>query len=269
MSHKKVGLALGSGGPRGFALVGVIRTLVKHEIPIDFIAGTSAGAIIGGAYAVRKELSDLEKLAENFPVRDFVTALLEVRLSKGILSGTKFLSMLKSMFGDVRVEDTITPFAAVATDQKTGESVVLRHGLLADALRASSSIPVMFAPHKQGKQELLDGGINQQVPADIVREMGADIVVAVNLSENITAMHTSNPISNMQRYFMLMMRALARENVKNADIVIAPKVTSTNWVNNVKLREELIAEGERATIEAIPKIEKLLKRKFLGLELPH
>jgi NTE family protein len=269
MSHKKVGLALGSGGPRGFALVGVIRTLVKHKIPIDFIAGTSAGAIIGGAYAVRKDLADLEKLAENFPVRDFVSTLLEVRLSKGILKGTRFLTLLQSLIGNVRIEETKIPFAAVATDQETGETVVLKHGLLADAMRASSSIPIMFAPHMQGKQELLDGGVNQQVPADIVREMGAKIVIAVNLSENITTLRTRNPLTNMQRYFMLMMRALARENVKNADIVISPRVTSTSWMDNVRLREELIEEGERATEAVIPVIKKLIGREFLGIKLPH
>jgi len=267
MSRKKVGLALGSGGPRGFALIGVLRSLIKHDIPIDYIAGTSAGAIVGGTYAVSKDLTDLEKLTENFPTRDFLTSLLEVNFKDGILKGERFLKLLKSIIGNVRIEDTKIPFAAVATDKDNGETVVLRHGSLADALRASSSIPIMFAPHKQGNHELIDGGVNQQVPVDIVRKMGADVVIAVNLSENVLNFNPKSPLSSMQHYVLLMMRSLARENVKNAEIVIAPKVENVNWVNNVKNRDILVQEGERAAEAAIPKIEKLLKRNFLGIEL--
>ncbi|PJA13413.1 hypothetical protein CO112_02135 [Candidatus Dojkabacteria bacterium CG_4_9_14_3_um_filter_150_Dojkabacteria_WS6_41_13] len=254
----KVGLALGSGGPRGFALIGVIRVLHKNKIPIDFIAGTSAGAIVGGAYAISRNLSKLESLVSSFPFKELIKILLEVNFNGGLVKGENLRSFAKEQFGNTKIEKMEVPFCAVAAEAETGKEVIIIKGYLADAIRASSSIPMLFAPFKIGKKLLIDGGVTQQVPVEIVRNMGADIVIAANLSEKVLSYNPKNAISSLQHYVLLLLRALARENVKTADVVISPIVSNANWVDNVKQRDQLIKEGERVARRALPQIRKLL-----------
>ncbi len=257
--RKKIGLALGSGGARGFALIGVLRTLEKHKIPIDYIAGSSVGAIIGGSYASKKDLTNLEDFAKDFPYKEFASSFLEMNFKSGLVQGEKFRTFLESTFGDCNIEDTEIPFIAMATDKATGEEVKLTKGSMADAMRASSSIPIMFAPFIDGKRELLDGGVSQQVPVDVVKEMGAEIIIAVNLSENILNYDPKSKISLVQHYMLLLFKSLARSNCRNADVIIAPSFANTSWIDNIRQREQIVKEGEDATEAMIPKILELLQ----------
>lgn len=261
--RKKIGLALGSGGARGFALIGVLRVLVENKIPIDYISGTSVGAVVGGSYAINGNLDKLEELVTSFPYKEMLASFLDINLKDGLVNGAKFLKVIKSIFGTTKIEDTKIPFIAVATEKISGDEVLLKKGSIAEAMRASSSIPILFAPHKTSdKTELLDGGVTQQVPVDVVRDMGADVVIAVNLSENCDIYNPKSRFGLMEHYLRLMFKSLARANVRNADIVISPSFKKTNWLDNYRDRELLIKEGEEATRKALPAIKKAIKKLF-------
>jgi NTE family protein len=175
---KKIGLALGGGAARGWSHIGVIRVLEKAGIPIDYIAGTSIGSLIGGVYASGK-MDALEDLALKLDVKK-VMGYLDMAYSKnGLLDGKKVKTLLSGHFTKKRIEDVRIPFIAVATDIETGKEIQFKSGNLVEAIRASISIPGIFTPVKKGKMYLVDGGLVNPVPVNVVRQMGADIVIAV------------------------------------------------------------------------------------------
>lgn len=261
LKRKKIGLALGSGGPRGFAHIGVLKALEANNIPIDFIAGTSSGAIIGGAYAIDKDLVKIEKFVAEMPYWNMIKSFSDVNMKSGIVKGDKFLKLLVDLVGKNRIENCVIPFTAVAANRTNGNEVTITEGFLAEAMRASSSIPILFAPFKyKDGTELIDGGVSQQIPVDIVRKMGADIVLAVNLSENTESDNPKNGLSSVHQYVLLLLNGLARANCKDADIIITPKFNQTDWLSNVTKRSSLIKEGEKAVFEILPEIIKMLKQ---------
>lgn len=257
---KKIGLALGSGGTRGLTIIGVIKSLEKHGIPIDYIAGSSIGAIVGGAYAIEKDITTIEDVALNFPYKGLLASMSDIGARGGLVQGNKFLDTIKQYIGEKKIEELTIPFTAVASDKNTGDAVLLERGSLADAMRASASIPIFFEPYSTSTTELLDGGVSQQVPAETVRNMGADIVIAVNLSENTSTYDHKSKISLVQHYILLLFRNLAAENCLHADITISPNFDNVNIFDNIKNRQSLIDEGERATEEKIDQILDLIKR---------
>ncbi|KKS02123.1 MAG: Phospholipase, patatin family, partial [candidate division WWE3 bacterium GW2011_GWC2_41_23] len=143
---KKVGLALGSGGWRGLAHIGVIKVLEKNGISIDYITGSSVGALIGGLYAYYGSVDELEKIVENIRYRDMINALSDPRAELGLLKGNKFVAFLEGYLKGAKIEDLKIPFKAATTDILTGETVYLEKGNLATAIRASISIPLVLAP---------------------------------------------------------------------------------------------------------------------------
>jgi len=253
----KIGLALGSGGTRGLTIIGVLKVLKKYEIDIDYIAGSSIGAIIGGAYAIEKDIDKIEKIALTLQYKEIVNSLADLGRMDGFIRGDKLVGKIKSYIGERKIEDLEIPFAAVATDKDTGDPVTLDHGDLASAMRASSSIPIVFESFEGLNNKLLDGGVSQQVPVEIVKKMGADVVTAVNLTDDILKYESKSKISTIRHYVLLLLRNLATENCRNADVFISPKFNSISWLKNLKNREDLIAEGERATEE---KIDQILKK---------
>lgn len=257
--RKKVGLALGSGGTRGFAHIGAIKALQAHNIPIDYIAGCSAGAIVGGAFAVESDLSKLESFIETLPYMEMIKSFSDINLRDGIIKGDRFLSLLKNLVGELNIDDCNVPFTAVAAEKESGDAVLISNGSLADAMRASSSIPILFSPFKHKELgELVDGGVMQQVPVDIVKDMGADIVIAVNLSESDVPYNKKSNVAVMQNYMNLILKGLARANCKAADVVIEPAFQSRDWISNFQQRAAVIAAGYNAMSEKIPMIKKLL-----------
>ena len=176
-----IGLALSSGGPRGAAHTGVLKVLEEHHIPIDVIAGTSMGAMVGGVYAAGVSI---ERIEEEWLKTDIV------RMAKNFLptfplhgwsSGGNIYRALQSLVGDARIEELPLKFAAVATDIETGEEMVIQEGLLVDAIRASSSVPGLFVPAEHEGRFLVDGGLVNPLPVDVTRRLGADIVIAVDV----------------------------------------------------------------------------------------
>jgi len=262
----KVGLALGSGGPRGLAHIGVIKVLEENNIPIDFIAGCSIGSMIGGLYALTKDINWIEKMALETGWRRIVSLLAEpALLSGGLVGGEKIEKFILEQTGRKKFEDLKIPFIAVATDINTGKEVRIKKGDLAKAIRISCSVPLVFKPAEREDKLLVDGGLSNPVPDDVVRKMGADVVIAVNLdayfSKDGIEIHNNklgiyamaNQTINVLRYH------LAQYSLQDADVIIIPKVGRISWARFAKGRG-IIKKGETEAQLAMPKIKKCLNR---------
>jgi len=184
LKRPKIGLALGSGGSRGLAHIGVIKALEENNIPIDFVAGSSIGTMVGGFYAAGLSIKEIEKIALSTTWRRVFSVLFDPHLKQGLIGGEKLKTFIEDYINGKKFEDCKIPFVAVATDLKTGEVVVLNKGEMAQAIRASVSIPLVFKPVKINGRILADGGLSAPVPVEIARNMGADIVIAVNLDKH-------------------------------------------------------------------------------------
>ncbi|MCP1726809.1 NTE family protein [Natronospira proteinivora] len=187
----KIGLALGSGSARGWSHIGVIRALEKQGIRPDIVAGTSIGALVGGAYRVDR-LDTLEEWVRGLERMD-ILRLLDYGLSGGgFMRGEKLMDAIGQRVKDVNIEDLPAPFAAVATDLNSGREIWLNQGSLLDAVRASIALPGLFAPVQQEGRWLMDGGLVNPVPVSLCRAMGADVVIAVNLNGDIMGRNFDN-----------------------------------------------------------------------------
>ncbi len=256
-----IGLALGSGGAKGLAHIGVIKKLEENNIPIDMIAGSSIGALIGGVYAKNRDIRRLEKKAMDADWR-FILSLIDPSMREGFLGGEKVKKFIESYIGKVSFDNLKIPLSVIATDIENGEMVSLDSGEVSSAIRASVSIPLVFRPITLNGRVLADGGMSMPVPVPVVKEMGADIIIAVNLDGDCFACKGSGKsrfnLAKIARYSVDIMRYhLASLNIKGADIVISPKT------GNIELLEFLegkkaIKAGEEATALILPRLKELL-----------
>lgn len=183
-NRKKLGLALGSGSARGWAHIGVINSLLKNNVQIDYIAGTSIGAFVGAFYATG-EFEYLKEFALRLEWRD-VLSFFDVRFpNRGFLDGTKINELISKQISDMNIEDTMIPFVTVATELNSGKEVRFSKGNIVDAVRASISIPGVFTPFKKQNNFYVDGGLTNPIPISAVRQLGADIILAVDLTHDI------------------------------------------------------------------------------------
>jgi NTE family protein len=261
---KKVGLALGSGAVRGLAHIGVIKTLLKHNIPIDYISGSSIGAWVGAHYALYK---DIEK-TEEFTVgkkKEKLLSFLEPSLSGGLIKGEKVEALLDGWLGISYFKDAKIPVRVIATDLVRGEPVVFDSGRLGFAVRASMAIPGLFMPVKFQDKILVDGGVSNPVPDDIVKAMGADIVIAVNLDnfqgqesldgDNLSLNKIAIRSAEVLRHY------LSQYSIKHADIIIQPKLKKYSSWREYFMKDvgsEIVRIGEEETEQFIPRIKELL-----------
>ena len=179
-----IGLALGGGAARGFAHIGIIRTLVAHGIIPDVVVGTSIGAVVGGAY-VTGQLDALEEWARSLQPRN-ILGYLDIRLDgSGLIGGDKLAALLEASIGQVAIEDLPQKFASVATEVRTGHEIWLTHGRIVEAMRASYALPGIFSPVMVGDRWLVDGALVNPVPVSAARALGAEIVIAANLSSDV------------------------------------------------------------------------------------
>ncbi len=264
-SKNKIGLALSSGGAKGLAHIGVIKSLVKNNIPIDFIAGSSAGSLIGGLYAATKDIEKIEKIAKKLTYKDLIKIFYDPSLKSGLITGNKTIQFLEDNFGKYTIKKLKIPFKAIATDIISGKTIAINSGNLAKAIRASSSIPFLYQPIKYGKYYLIDGGTSCPMPVDIVKDMGADKIIAVNLEgysfkkKIYKKFKKISVITTLKSTLNLMLHHLSRGNLEKADITITPEITNvplTKFVNG----EDLISIGEKATETIIDDIKKLTKK---------
>jgi NTE family protein len=185
-----IGLALGGGAARGFAHIGIVRTLIAHGIVPNVVVGTSIGAVVGGAYAAG-HLDTLEEWARSLQPRS-VLSYLDIRLNgSGLIGGDKLASQLEAAIGQTLIEDLPLKFATVATEVRTGHEIWLTHGRMVDAMRASYALPGIFAPVLVGDRWLVDGALVNPVPVSAARAFGAEIVIAANLSSDVFAHSTT------------------------------------------------------------------------------
>lgn len=262
--RKKIGLALGGGIARGLAHIGVLAALKKNNIPVDMIAGTSAGSIAGAAIANNIEPEALKEMALSMGLRDWAS-LADVRLPHGgFIAGNRIKTLLKIIIGDVDFKDLKIPCACVACDLYSGEEVILNSGSVLDAVRASISIPLVFAVTKIGDRHLVDGGLVNLVPVNIVRKMGADVVVAVNvipMSRYRQAKPKDEDETKDPGMFDVIMNVIdianmrtLLESLEGADIVINPDTRDFRPAD-FQLVQEIILQGEIAGELAVPEIQ--------------
>jgi NTE family protein len=179
-----IGLALGGGAARGFAHIGIVRTLIAHGIIPNVVVGTSIGAVVGGAYAAG-HLDTLEEWARGLQPRN-VLGYLDIRLNgSGLIGGDKLAAQLEAAIGQTLIEDLPLKFATVATEVRTGHEIWLTHGRMVDAMRASYALPGIFSPVLAGDRWLVDGALVNPVPVSAARALGAEIVIAANLSSDV------------------------------------------------------------------------------------
>jgi NTE family protein len=256
----KVGFALSGGGARGFAHIGVLKVLVENEIPIDMIAGTSAGSIVAGAFAAGMSVDEVIALGRNLKWRNVARPSLS---PLGALSNEPMGRFLRNTFPVAKFEDLKIPFAAVVYNISEGREVVYKDsGDLIFAICASCALPGVFAPVRDERGHLIvDGGVTNVVPVEVVREMGADVVIAVDLlcsSGNFGASpKTAAGVSIAALMGLLTQTALMQRG--SADIVIEPRIAHIR-PDQIKKREELCRLGEEAAQEKMPEIRALLSR---------
>ena len=257
----KIGLALGSGGPKGLSHIGIIKVLEKNNIPIDFIAGVSIGSVVGGFYAYTKDIKKIEEIALSNNWRQTLPLFFDPSLYQGFVSGRKIKIFIENIIGKRHFKDLKIPFSVIATDVKTGETVIINEGEVALAIRASSSIPLIFKPIKLGSSLLVDGGLSLPVPAGIVREMGADIVIAVNLDADYFS-DTKDSSFGFYKVadssIKILRYHLASSNIRDADIVINPKIGKVGWNKFIDSKSVILA-GEEAMQLSILQLKELIK----------
>jgi NTE family protein len=188
-----VGLALGSGSARGWAHIGVIRALAEAGVRVDFVAGTSIGAAVGAVFA-SGDVDALEDVALGLDWKQVASFYDAVLPKSGLIDGTKISNFVRRHVKETRIEQLRIPYCAVATDLDTGEEVAIREGDIIEAVRASFSIPGILTPVRLNGRILVDGGLVNPVPVNVLREMGADFVIAVDLSHGVVGSRTSREV---------------------------------------------------------------------------
>jgi NTE family protein len=264
---KKLGLALGSGSFRGYLYVGVFRTLEKYNIKIDYIAGASAGALAGSYYAV---YGNSKKLEEFFlgSKREKLKFISDINVSRGLIKGDNVEKMVDKHLGGADFKDAKIKLAIVATDLNTSDFFVFKRGNIAKAVRASTAVPLLFKPVVHHNTLLVDGGLSNPVPDNVVREMGADVVLAVDVYAYENNIKPTDRLSLMKLAYVSVQVALnniAEYSTNNADIIIRPNVVKFTKISmykkyfDKKVADALIKIGEEETERIIPKLKKLLQ----------
>lgn len=221
MREKKLGFALGAGGSRGVAHIGFLQAMEEHGIRPDFISGSSMGAVVGGIYCAGISPEAMHRAVKDLKLHD-IASLNPVPLRKnGLMKMKKARKLISSLIGEKTFEDLRIPFTCVATDLLQGESVVLSEGSVIDAMLASGSIPGVFTPAKIGEYTMLsDGGILERVPTEAVREMGADIVVAVDVLGSLMEKRSTGKLVNtFLRYIDVMDTRLTLRERERRDYI--------------------------------------------------
>jgi NTE family protein len=259
-SRPKIGLALGGGGARGFAEIGVIRALEREKVPIDVVVGTSVGSLIGALYADTGKSLDLEFSALEVTNEDLFDYKALAILSGGFVKGERLEEFLGGKLKHRDIEQLSIPFAAVATELRTGKTVVFDRGPVIRAVHASAAIPGVFVPVTIDGRIFVDGGVTDPVPADVARSLGAEVVIAVSIPSAVPAKTPTNPLEVAYHSVTLMAAEIGRLRCQEADVVITPDVGDTAY-DDFTRKKQLIEAGEAATLAALPAIKEAIASK--------
>lgn len=252
-----VALALGSGGTRGFAHIGVIKALEANDIHIDIVVGTSAGSVVGALYAGGYKSEEIERIALDLDQN----RLRDTDLSKrGYIRGEQLQDFINRELKNRSIEKLDKPFIAVATQLDTGYEVAFNRGNTGKAVRASSSIPGVYYPVQIGEHEYVDGDLKSPVPVSVARAMGADIVIAVDVSQQPQDQpYQQDIIDILKQSLRIMRQSVLAQQIKSAQIVIRPDIGKTPEINaDNKLR--LIKNGEDAAAAMMPQIREWMNK---------
>jgi len=263
LQKRKVGLALSSGAAAGFAHIGVLSALEKEGVPIDMIAGTSTGALIGALYAQDKDINEIKNMIIDLG-RNRVAHVRHLFLTKlGLIRGERRKYWLRELIGDIEFRDLRIPLACVATDILTGEEVIIKEGSVVKGVRASGSFPVIVPLVRLNGRYLVDGGLVNPVPVSVLRKMGADFIIAVNAIADRSK--RPEPENKKPNIFKIIKQTIhisryqtVRASLDGADIVIEPRPTHLSF-GDWHRAEESILRGELAAQNSIPEIKRLLE----------
>ena len=266
MERKKVGIALSGGAARGFAHIGVLKVLKENNIPIDFIAGTSAGSFAGGAFAAGMSIESIMEMGRNISWYKVSGLSFSAR---GLISNSPIADLVKDKFPFNKFQDLMIPFAAIATNLETGEEVVFKDkGDLGFAICSSCAIPGIFAPlqDKEGKL-YIDGGVVAPVPTQAVKDMGADVVIAVDVISS-GATYWGKPSTLVGIIFqsaMMLLRTASENQHYKSDVVIIPEIAHLR-PDEIGKMEEFVELGEKAALAQLDEI-KTLSNEYVCLHI--
>ena len=260
INGRKIGLCLGSGGARGLAHVGVLQVLEENGIIPDIISGCSAGAIFGAVYAAGTNLYLLEKYLGTVEAKTIVD--MGIPIHGGFLSGDKIEELVLTLTHDLSFGETKIPFVCIATDLVTGEMKVFEEGKLHRAVRASMAVPGVFTPAVIDGHYYVDGGVLEELPVDVLRTRGADVVItsALGIKKNFFDPEHPSPIDILRRSSDIMQAKLTQRQADKGDVIIRP---DASFMGLLKINgyEESVEAGRQKATEALPRI-----RQLLGLE---
>jgi len=255
----RIGLALGGGAARGFAHIGVIKVLEAQGINVDLVAGTSAGSVVGAMYAAGNSGFMLQKLAlelDEATISDW--SVLFFSKSSGVLKGEALQAFVNRTVAQAPIEKLRKPFGAVATDLSTGLPILFQRGNTGAAVRASSSVPGVFQPVRINDRLYVDGGLVSPVPVRFAREMGADFVIAVNISSPPESQTGGSSLDVLLQTFTIMGQSLNQFELRNADVVIRPELPGLKS-SDFTGRNLAILAGEKAAMAMIPEIRQKIR----------
>ena len=257
----KIALVLGGGAARGFAHVGVIKALEAQGIFPDIVVGTRAGSLVGALYAAGNNGFALQKLAlemDEAAISDWAVPLFSQ--SSGVLKGEAVQLYVNRAVNNQPIEKLKVSFGAVATDLHTGQAILFRRGNTGTAVRASSAVPGVFQPVRIGTKQYVDGGLVSPVPVSFARKMGADFVIAVNISAQPEAQSASGTLEVLLQTFAIMGQSLNQYELRDADVVIRPELATMKG-NDFQQRNVAIMAGERAATAQMVEIKQRLKAR--------
>ena len=256
-AYHTIGLALSGGGTKGVAHIGVFKAFLENGIKFDYVTGTSAGSILGAMYAANVPIEEMVQAAKALTKKDI--------LNKRLILGSNPLNVEQvamRVLGDITFDQLSVPFAAVAVDISTGNEVVLNSGSVCKAVSASSAVPMLFKPVQLDGMSLVDGGLLNNMPADICRQMGAEIVVSVDLNHNRGRGTTTGKfLDTVVATWNITTKSTVYKGQINSDVIITPELSDYKNTRLVGI-DEMIEEGYRAATEKIDEIKQLLQTKY-------
>ena len=252
----RIAIVLGAGASKGFAHIGALKVLESNKIPLHMIIGTSAGSFVGSLYAYGYNAFELQRLSFALEKDDIVDLTIP---DNGFIKGERLEGYINQILGNTPMEKLRIPFYAVATDIQSGREVVFGSGNTGTAVRASCSIPGIFRPVNISGRMYVDGGVVSPVAVEAARRLGADIVIAVDISGDVEASSPTGTIETILQAINIMYSKLAAIQLSKADVVIKPKVGYIGSADFSK-RHEATLEGEKAALEVLPKIQELVNK---------
>jgi NTE family protein len=253
----KIGLALGGGAARGFAHIGVIQVLEEAGIKPDLVVGTSAGSLVAALYASGKSGHELAALAEKMDESDITDWALPGR---GLIRGDALARYVRVQTGGLTIEQLKMPLGIVATDLDSGAPILFRRGDVGTAVRASSAVPAVFQPVKIGDREYVDGGLVAPVPVSFTKKMGAEFVIAVDISSPPEGGPTGNAVTMLNQTFSIMGRSINNFELRDADVVLRPKLTGISSADFAS-RGRSMQVGREAMKAQLPEVKAKLAAK--------